>query len=166
MPKFQQPNFTQQEEIENGKNPKFWGFLDRIVAANKRDQLNEEFLEFNQGWNTNKNSKEIRRRIGTSNNKENKLNSKEWKKSPKNPCIPERIHKFLQTALIFPPKNIDGKKKVEDGSHNQRLLKQLLKKTQERNLGENSKKTLLSTNLNFKNKSKCIVQRVADHAFK
>ena len=23
LPKFQQPNFTQQEEIENGKNPKF-----------------------------------------------------------------------------------------------------------------------------------------------
>ncbi len=142
MPKFQQPNFTQQEEIENGKNPKFWGFLDRIVAANKRDQLNEEFLEFNQGWNTNKNSKEIRRRIGTSNNKENKLNSKELKKRPKNPWIPERIQKSLQTALISPQKNIDGKKKVEDGSHNPKIVKTASKENSRekswRKLKENS----------------------------
>ena len=46
LPKFQQPNFTQQEEIENGKNPKFWGILSRLYVAKKKNRLNEEFLEF------------------------------------------------------------------------------------------------------------------------
>ena len=61
------------------------------------------------------------------------MNSKKVNWSPKDPWNPERFHKSLQTALISPPTNIDGKKKVEDGSHNPKIVKTTSKENSREN---------------------------------
>ena len=67
---------------------------------------------------------EIKKRNWTTNN---------LKISPKKPWNPERSHNSLQTALISPPKNINGKKKAEDGSHNQKIVKTISKENSREN---------------------------------
>ncbi|KAK8320061.1 hypothetical protein V6Z11_A12G011400 [Gossypium hirsutum] len=75
------------------------------------------------------------------------------------PQPPAGSHNSLQTALISPPKNINGKKKVEDGSHNHKIVKT----TSKENSREKSWRKLKENSA--LNKSEILIIMISNWAF-